>query len=191
MWPWEHAVVGYIAFSLIVHFFLRRSPTGREAVVVVFASVFPDIIDKPLAWQFGIFESGYALGHSIFFAVSLFIVVFLVTTYYQRVNLGGAFGVGYLLHLPFDVLPKYVQYGSLPIGILLWPLEKTESSSEGFSEMFVYYFTDYISEILSSESSGYMIAVMGTIAFCILLWTYDGMPGFREPITYVWKQISR
>ncbi|MFW5919924.1 MAG: metal-dependent hydrolase, partial [Halanaeroarchaeum sp.] len=30
MWPWEHAAVGYLTYSLAVHLLRRRSPTGPE-----------------------------------------------------------------------------------------------------------------------------------------------------------------
>jgi len=64
-------------FTVLSHLF-RDSPTGLEAFAVVLASVLPDLIDKPLAWEYGVFENGYAIGHSLFFAVPLAILVGMI-----------------------------------------------------------------------------------------------------------------
>ncbi len=189
MWPWEHAAIGYVAFSILVHFFRRRPPSGTEAVVVVFASVFPDLIDKPLAWEFGVFPSGYGIAHSIFFAFPLIIVVFLLSIRHDRSNLGIGFGVGYGLHLPMDVLPAYVQHGRLPLERILWPVRTSETSYPGgFSGTFVTYFRGYLAELLSGDPSGYVVAATGIVVGCLLLWIYDGMPGVREPILYLFER---
>lgn len=186
MWPWEHAAIGYVVFSILVHLFQSRPPSGAEAVVVAFASVFPDLIDKPLAWEFGVFPSGYGLAHSIFFALPLIVAVFLLAMRYDRANLGIGFGVGYGLHLPMDVLPAYVQHGRLPLERIVWPVRTWETSYPGgFSGTFVAYFRGYLSDLLSGDPSGYVVAVTGIVVGCLLLWIYDGLPGVREPILYL------
>jgi len=190
MWPWEHAVIGYIAYSLAVHLFRRRSPTGPEAVTVVFASVFPDLIDKPLAWEFGVFSSGYGIAHSVFFAVPMATAVFLVTAVIDRKEIGAAFATGYLLHLPADVIPHYILDGRLPVTRILWPIGTTESSyPDGFTGTFRTYFTDSAAALLSWPPSLYVLAVGGMMAFSALLWVYDGMPGVREPVIFLRERI--
>lgn len=186
MWPWEHAAIGYLAFSLCVNLLLRRSPSGREAVVVVFASVLPDLIDKPLGWQFGVFDSGYGVAHSVFFAVPLSLAVLLVAAAADRPLLGAAFGVGYLLHSPFDVVPVYLQEGSVPIERVLWPAMSAGGGDYegGLAGTFVEYFRDYADQLLT-DPSGYLLGVVALVAFTGLLWLYDGMPGLREPVVYV------
>lgn len=98
MMPWEHSIVGYIKYSLFIHLLYRDSPTGIGTLLVVFASLLPDLLDKPLAWQFGIFADGggYALFHSVFLAVPLSIVVLLLAYYRGRPRIGWTFGVGYV-----------------------------------------------------------------------------------------------
>ena len=192
MWPWEHAAIGYVTFSILAHLFRNRPPTGWEAVVIGFASVFPDLIDKPLAWEFGVFPSGYGIAHSVFLMIPLVIVVFFVTMSFGRSNLGIAFGIGYILHPPMDVLPAYVQHGTVPVERLLWPVRTSETSyPDGFSGTFVTYFRGYLSELLSGDPSGYVIAVTGVVVGCLLLWIYDGMPGVREPAVYLIERGSR
>ena len=40
--PWEHAIVGDIAYSLFVHTVYWDSSTDRETLLVMFASLFRD-----------------------------------------------------------------------------------------------------------------------------------------------------
>ena len=49
MMPRERVLVGYIVYSLFANTVYRDSPTSKEIIVVVFASVLPDLIHKPLA----------------------------------------------------------------------------------------------------------------------------------------------
>ena len=182
MWPWEHAIVGYLVYSLCSHAVYRRSPTGLEAFAVVFASVFPDLVDKPLAWEFAVFQTGYSVGHSIFFAVPLAIVVGVLARAVGRTPAGVAFGVGYLLHLPSDVLDGYVRGGAFYPEILLWPVERasTRDNGQGFVDEFLRLFGRYQRDLLAGELSTYIrfqLALAGVVA---LVWLYDGAPVLRE-----------
>lgn len=182
MWPWEHAIVGYLTYSLFSRLVYREPPGGLEAFAVVFASVLPDIIDKPLAWEFGVFEAGYALGHSIFFAVPLSIVVGVLAHSAGRSRTGLAFGVGYLLHLPSDVLDTYVRGGEANFELMLWPVETVEpgGESQGFVGEFVRLFGQYSQEFLAGDLSTYMWFQVGIAVFAALVWLYDGAPVLRE-----------
>ncbi len=184
MWPWEHAIVGYVAYSLFARLIYRDSPGGLEAFAVVFASVLPDIIDKPLAWEYGVFESGYALGHSIFFAVPLAITVGLLTRAWGRPRTGVAFGVGYLLHLPSDVLDGYIRGdgNEWQWEIMLWPVATAGSSghSHGFMDMFGQLFSGYWGELTGGDPSTYLLAQITIAGGAFLLWLIDGAPVARE-----------
>ncbi|ADD06973.1 DUF457 family protein [Natrialba magadii ATCC 43099] len=182
MWPWEHAIVGYVVYSLFSHLVYRDAPNGLEAFAVVFASVLPDLIDKPLAWQFDVFESGYALGHSVFFAVPLAIVVGVLARSVGRPRAGLAFGLGYLLHLPSDILDTYVRGGELRYDIVLWPVHPVESIGEhtDFFGEFTRLFGHYQQELLAGDLSAYMWFQLSIAAFAALLWLYDGAPVLRE-----------
>ncbi len=184
MWPWEHVVVGYLAYSLLCHLYYRDSPGGLETVAVVFASVLPDLIDKPLAWEYGLFESGYALGHSIFFAVPLSIAVGLLARQVGRTRVGIAFGLGYLLHLPADVLDGYLRGGVYNHNILLWPLERGAGYGEepGFHDQFLHHFGQYREELTAGDPSTYILAQLGLTVLVALVWLYDGAPVLRESL---------
>ncbi|MFU8867058.1 metal-dependent hydrolase [Natronococcus sp.] len=197
MWPWEHAIVGYVAYSLFCHAYYRDSPGGLEAFAVVFASVLPDLIDKPLAWEFEVFEIGYAIGHSIFFAVPLSIAVGALARSRGRLRAGLAFGLGYLLHLPADVLDGYLRDGHLSFWILLWPFRQDEAhlhareTSIGVVDQFFVYFFRYLFQLLSGDPSSYLLFQFGLAAFAALLWLYDGAPVLRESLLAVKHLLER
>jgi hypothetical protein len=69
MWPWEHVVVGYLAYSAVSHAVAGRAPSGRAAIAVAFAALLPDLVDKPLAWGLGVLPSGRSFAHSLVVAV--------------------------------------------------------------------------------------------------------------------------
>lgn len=195
MMPWTHALLGYIAYSLFIHTVYRDSPTGRETLVVVFAALFPDLIDKPLAWQFGVFEGGYALGHSIFFMVPLSLAVAVLTYTRGRPRFGWAFAIGYVVHLSTEVGPSYIGSGELPIHQLLWPLggggSPQGSLLEGVTGNIIPYVRSLGGQLLSGDPSTYVLVVLGCGGFALLLWIYDGMPVVREGYRLIRRSFGR
>ena len=190
MWPWEHVVVGYLTVSVGAHVVSRRPPTAFEAVALAVASVSPDLIDKPLAWQFGVFPSGYGLGHSAFFAVPLAWLVLIVTAALRRSGVGVAFGTAYALHLVGDVVPDLLAGDGLPVARILWPVVTVETTYEdGFAGTLLGYLADGLDDLLSGPPSASFLVVLGLTATCAVLWLYDGMPGVREPMTWGWRRL--
>ncbi|MXV64426.1 metal-dependent hydrolase [Natronorubrum sp. JWXQ-INN-674] len=182
MWPWEHAIMGYLVYSLFCHTVFRDSPGGLEAFAVVFASVLPDLIDKPLAWEYGVFDVGYAIGHSIFFAVPLSIIVGLIARSAGRPRAGLAFALGYLIHLPADVLDAYLRDDVVQFELMLWPIATVDGDdpSHGFLDYFGQLFGRYQSELLAGDLSTYLWLQLGMALFALSLWLYDGAPVLRE-----------
>jgi len=192
MWPWEHAAVGYLAYSLFCHAYYRDSPGGLDAFAVVFASVLPDLIDKPLAYQFGVFDTGYALGHSIFFAVPLAVVIGIGTRQLGRPRAGLAFGVGYLLHLPGDFVPHYLR-GSERFNRVLWPVRDAPGNpgTDGLADLTWLYFVEYWAALTSGDPPTYLIVQTGMVLFTGLLWLYDGAPVLREFVVGTWRLVGK
>lgn len=186
MMPWEHVAIGYVGFSLFVHAVYRDSPTAEETLVVGFASLLPDLIDKPLDWTFDVVSTGYAIGHSVLFAVPLTIVVGTLAFTRGRPRTGAAFGIGYLLHLPADVLPPYLRGGTLAIGRVLWPVRSYDRGSESFGEWFVDGFLPYLRAVVELEASPYAYGALAVVLASTLLWIYDGMPVVREAYRRYW-----
>ncbi|MFB6177136.1 MAG: metal-dependent hydrolase, partial [Halobaculum sp.] len=99
MWPWEHAAVGYLWYSLGRRAAGRDPPGDWPAVALALATQFPDLLDKSLSWGLGLFETGYALGHSIFLAIPLGVTALLVGQWRGRPDIAVAVTVGYWSHL--------------------------------------------------------------------------------------------
>jgi len=196
MMPWTHAIVAYIGFSLASHAFSRAAPTTRETALVAVGALFPDLVDKPLAWQFGVLQGGRTLGHSIFIAVPLSIVAVVVAVRRGRLRLGLAFAVGYLLHLPGDVLPASLAPGELRVGTLLWPLtdgggSQGESFVGEFMSNVVPYAKGIATAVLSGDLSRGLVLFLSLWALAVALWVYDGMPVVRDSYDWVRRSISR
>ncbi|XVH31199.1 metal-dependent hydrolase [Haloferacaceae archaeon DSL9] len=180
MFPWEHVIFGYVGYSVFCHLVFRDSPGEGEALTVVFVSLLPDVMDKPLAWQFGVFETGYALGHSIFFAIPVSILVGLAARQTGRLRVGIAFAIGYALHLIGDLLPIYFREGTWPIDRLLWPvLVRPSDHTDSLAEQFLEYAVPYLIQIVTLDPSPYLVVQFVIASVTFLLWAYDGFPGVR------------
>lgn len=191
MWPWEHVIVGYVAYSLFSHLVYRESPSGGTTAAVVFASLLPDLIDKPLSWQFGLFPGGYAIGHSVFFAVPLSIFAGVLAHRYGRSRVGLAFALGYLLHLPSDLFPPYVRQGVIPLERVLWPIEQAEGDhGHGLIEGFLQTALPYAYQLVTLDLSPYLLFQLSLGGFAVLLWMYDGMPILREIILGTYRRVG-
>jgi hypothetical protein len=192
--PWEHVFVGYNSYSLFVHAVYRVAPESDETLVVVFASLLPDLIDKPLAWGLGTFSSGYAVAHSIFFALTLAITVGALASSRDRPRIGWAFGVAYLLHLKTDVLSKFLFDGELRLDVILWPIHSGGDGYErGFTEEFAVNISEYFGwisrEVTSNDPDPYLFFVLGIGIVGMMLWVYDGMPVGREAFRTVRRVV--
>lgn len=189
MMPWEHAIVGYITYSLFVHAVYREAPTAAGTLIVVFASVLPDLVDKPLGWEFGVFQTGYAIGHSIFVAVPLAILVGVLAYTLGASKLGWAFGIGYLVHLPADVVLMSLWLGHFPFSRILWPIRTAgPPPGEGLQDGIIVAVGKYIQVFTETPQSPYAMFVMGLTVFVVVLWVADGMPVARELIARLRKK---
>lgn len=181
MWPWEHAIVGYLAYSLFSRAYFREPPGERETSLVVLASILPDLIDKPLAWEFGVFRSGHALGHSLLFAVVLAVAAGLLARARGDGRAGVAVGIGYLLHLVGDAAPIYVRSGTWTVEHLLWPVVVVKSTAPpaGILAGVRRNLLPYLERLAAAEPTPYLMLQLGLASGAVLLWLLDGTPGPR------------
>jgi len=123
MYPAEHVLV---AVGPVVGYTLwrnRRLPGGGLLAVVLAASLLPDLVDKPLAWSFGVIPSGRMIAHSFVLAVPLVLFVLLLAFRLELLGYGLGFGWGYMLHLAADFSPVLVlgsDYYFFPN--MFWPI---------------------------------------------------------------------
>jgi hypothetical protein len=177
MWPWEHFAVGYIAYSLLCRA-RGRDPNAGEVVALAVGTQFPDIVDKPLGWGTTLLPSGTSLAHSVFVAVPLSVAIVFLARRHERRRLGVAFGIGYLLHLPADVLYGAMLRGEVVVAKVLWPLV-TGAAMEPTSLVGRTFELAGETAAVATATGGYPLILF---EICLLsaamsLWWSDGLPG--------------
>lgn len=182
MWPWGHLAVGYLCYSMLSHLRFRRSPTGRATLLVVFGTQLPDLIDKPLAWTFGILPSGRSLAHSLFFAAAIVGFAYLYSRRRGQSELGIAFGVGYLSHLFSDALPHVIHGDYVYLSFLGWPV--LPPAPYGVEAGLIEHFARI-------EFTPLFIFQITLGAITVLLWLYDGHPGLTALHQWVSPEQDR
>lgn len=180
MWPWEHVAVGYLLFSLGLRTLGRDPPSDAAAVLVGVAALLPDLVDKPLSWGLGVFPTGYALGHSVFFAIPIGLVAIDVGINRGHGLPAAGFVVGYWSHLGADVLDP-LRYGLPPApGRILWPVVPGEAYEQDLGlGRGVTYLGDFLATVVTMDLVTlvglYLLLPLATLG----LWLLDGVPGIR------------
>jgi hypothetical protein len=100
----------------------KQIPSLRFVAVVFIGSQFPDLVDKPLAHQFGILPSGRVFMHSLPTALPVMLLVAFYGWQTDRARLAGAFVFSHLFHLLADSYQAFVSNDSQIPSDLLWPL---------------------------------------------------------------------
>lgn len=179
MWPWGHLAVAYLLYSLYARIRYGRPPRGLPAVAVAIGSQVPDLIDKPLAWEWGLLQSGRSLAHSIPFALVLLPIVYvLATRVLRRRESATAYAIGHCTHLLTD-LPLTTVRGDLSgATYLLWPLLEPPEYGEPSGILVAF--------------SGYSMSVYGAVQFALFAvaigtWYRDRLPG----LGYLRRSIRR
>lgn len=173
MWPWEHLAVGYLCYSLFVRSRYARKPDALPVVALAVGTQFSDLVDKPLAWTFGVLPGGHSLAHSALVAVP---IALLAVAFFEKI--GTAFAVGYLSHLPGDVFYPALVGGRPNVDFLLWPLVPAAESptSIGFLEIVRLLFARFAENLFVGEFSAYLALELGLLLGVFALWLVDGLP---------------
>ncbi len=123
MLPHEHFLVAVIPVVGYVLIRDRALPSRQLLFVVFVGSQFPDMVDKPLAYQLGVIPTGRVFMHSLPFALPICLVVLTYSWATDRLQLGVVFAFAYLSHLFTDNYRALLGLGSdqhIPSD-LLWP----------------------------------------------------------------------
>lgn len=184
MLPWGHAAVGYLCVSVAVRHRCRVPPHGPAAIAVAIGTQLPDLIDKPLAWTFGLTPSGRSLAHSLAFLAGLSVLVWLLATRYDRRLEGSAFVGAYLSHVLVDMLPAALAGEWAKLGALLWPITPVYRYPDELNRSIIGFFLELEpAELVSLE--------LGITAVALALWAYDGTPGIRTALRAVRRHAMR
>lgn len=182
MWPWEHLAIGYLLYSGYVHFTGRGSPTTGPVLLVVLGTQFPDLVDKTLAWTFSIFPSGVSVAHSVFTAMGLSAAIVLLSRRLGSRQLGIGFAIGYLSHIPADMVYPILLGGRLNLGAFFWPLMTAAGSDRGgFLANFGYYAVRFLAFLGTARGSLFLLLEITLLGTTVVVWILDGHPGFDVP----------
>jgi len=184
MWPWGHLAVGYLVYSLLSRTDWQGPLRASPVLALVVGTQFPDLVDKPLAWTFGLLPNGRSLTHSLLTAVLLIALLRTLSKRRDRVPLVFAFSIGYLSHLGSDALYPIVTSEYASLRFLAWPLVPA-----------IEYSTDqsFIAHFQSIEITSFFAFELGLVLVAIVLWLYDGAPGLtvvRQAPYRVYQQIA-
>lgn len=184
MWPWGHLAVGYVAFSLFARLALRLRPSDRAVVVLAIATQLPDLIDKPLAWQFGLLSNGIGVAHSLLVGVPLAIAAGVTLRHRGYPEFGGAVAVGHASHVVGDLLFAAL-FSSPPIlPSFLWPVYRSPASpAPGLGAKTWQLLGDSGALLGGSTGRLYFLSVGVLVVGTAALWVADGAPG--------WSPVSR
>lgn len=121
--PIKHVILSLlpvVCYSILRY---RTVPSGVVVSVAVFAGLFADLIDKPLAWQFGLIPSGRMFAHSIVLSIPMLVVVLAVAAHTDRLFFGLVFAWGHLSHIATDFSSVLVRgTDSYWFPNLFWPV---------------------------------------------------------------------
>ncbi|WP_096388806.1 metal-dependent hydrolase [Halopenitus persicus] len=178
MWPWEHAAVGYLAYSLALRALGKDPPSDVGTILLLFGTQLPDLVDKPLSWGLGVFPSGYALGHSVLVALPIGALVLAAGVCTARRRAAVAFVVGYWAHLIADVMNP-LRYRARPAPErVLWPLVPGTPYDQDLGlGRGVAYLGDFLVTLQSMDPATLVVVYLLLPAGTALLWLHDGAPG--------------
>lgn len=124
MLPIKHFIVAgipLVAYTLLRD---RQLPTPRVTALIFVGSQLPDLVDKPLAHQFGLLPSGRVGMHSLPIAVPLLALGMYYGWRTARLRLTGVFAAAHLVHLFGDNYKPLLDSPPTVSSDLIWPLAK-------------------------------------------------------------------
>lgn len=131
MFPLGHAAFAYLTYIGVAAVTRRPLPVHWGLVPLVVGSQLPDLIDKPLSF-YGVLVSGRSLGHSLFTAAILILLVWWTVDraatpgreWTERLHAvtPGAFAIGYMSHLVGDSIDPLLEGADRDLAFLLWPV---------------------------------------------------------------------
>lgn len=177
MWPMGHAAIAYLCWAGYERNGVEAPPNDVATIAVILGALVPDLIDKPLAWQFSILPTGRSLAHSLLVLVPIVLVVAVLAKRRGRPGWGVAFGIGAISHPLVDAAPAlWRDDGS--VAFLLYPLTSIEPYGEEGPPSFWALFTD-------SMGDPYFLLEFLLLGIAVAVWYRRGMPGLAAIRTIV------
>lgn len=178
MWPWEHLAFGYLVYSLLRRIARAGPPEAAEAGCLFVATQLPDLVDKPLGWGTALIPSGHSLAHSLPVAVSTSLAAYLLGRRYDRGDVGAAFALAYLSHLPGDALYPVVLGDSPTVAFLLWPfVDLPPQRPDALAGHVIDLAVAFLAFLRTPRGLAFLLAEAAFLLATTWLWRRDGWPG--------------
>jgi len=179
MLPWGHAAVGYLAYRLYTFLRHRRPPVGAAVVALAVGTQFPDLVDKPLAWRFGVLPSGRSLAHSLLLLGVVAALLYWVGRRRSARTRTAAFAflVGWVSHLFSDAYLILFSEQTC-VNYLVWPLAACLYDEKDRS---------IIEYLFAVELADGHLFGLGLTVVAGAVWLFDGAPGVR----YLIRKVTR
>lgn len=155
-------------------------------VVLAVATQLPDLIDKPLAWQFGLLSNGIGVAHSLIVGVPAALALGVVLRFKGYPELGAGVAIGYGSHVCGDLL--FAALFSRPpiLPSFLWPVYTTPvSAAPGLGAKTLQLLSDSRDLLGGSMGRTYFLLEALLIGGTVALWVLDGKPGWALVRTFV------
>jgi len=193
MWPWEHAALGYLGYSLGYRLLGRDPPGNSDTVALGLATQLPDLVDKSLAWGLGLFPTGFAIAHSVFVALPVGVAALALGRRRERVRESAGFIIGYWSHLVADVVNP-LRTGGQPLFVrVLWPLvEMTAYDADYGLGRGLVYIQEFIAAVRAMNPLDVLVLYALLPGMTLALWIVEGTPGtavFRRACTTVRHRV--
>jgi len=178
MWPWGHLAVAYLVYVVYTRLDPTRRQTAATLTALAVGSQFPDLIDKPFAWTFGVLPSGRSLAHSLFTLLVLAVALHRLAVRYRRTDISTAFTLGAFVHTLTDMGPTAVigvLGGDLTqlqwLRFLVWPLQPPPPYAND---------TSFVEQFASLSFDPYVLFQFGLFGLAVVVWVAHGAPGLRS-----------
>ncbi len=184
MWPWGHVASAYLCWLVYARISDADAEEEVAVVIVAFGALFPDLVDKPLAWYVGILPTGRSLAHSLVVLVPLAVIIYWIGRKFGHSEWGVAFAIGAISHALLDAAPALWRADDSAM-FLFYPLIPIE----GYGERG----TPTVSELLlGSLSEPYFLIEIPLAAIALGIWYRRGCPGlgvFRSVVVRLWQVV--
>lgn len=176
MWPWAHLAVAYLCYAAYTRVRRGRTPLALPALAVAFGSQFPDLVDKPLGWWWGIIPGGRLFAHTLLFTAVALPAVALIAARYDREESAVAFSIGHVSHVLTDVSPLVLIGDFSEAWFLFYPLVDSPFDVPDYGPIgagtLYYDGVLALKALYVSVTAQFVLFLLGS-----LVWLRDGAPG--------------
>lgn len=162
MWPPGHLAVAYLLTTA-----QQRRGTDEAVAAAAVGSQAPDLVDKPLAWYFGL-VSGRTVAHSLLFVVPVVAVALLLASRLGHDPAGIGLAIGLVSHVVADAVPAFWD-STAGIWFLLWPIRSATPYDQPFPGV--------IELLVTAAGDPYLLFEIGVFTLAVVSWRREGYPG--------------